>query len=78
MLNKPPIKAPYNPLLKRYQIEEASAQYHLSENGLGGILAAEPGLGKTYMAVEWLAQIAQRGIQLILVPVSIHAQMSRE
>lgn len=64
--------------LKEYQQDSASWMLNMSKNGLGGVLASEPGLGKTLTAIEWIMQQQKRDSShrpmLIVVPKTIASQ----
>ncbi|MDP1834376.1 MAG: DEAD/DEAH box helicase [Chlamydiales bacterium] len=72
---------PYNTLLKPYQKREVGTMLAFANHGLSNFLAAEMGLGKSYMIFEWLAQMVAKGregVNLVLEPVSLIIQSMEE
>lgn len=73
--------SPFNPLLKDYQKKAVAEMLRFSDKGLSSFLAAEMGLGKTFMMFEWASQLiasGKEGMHLFIMPVSLLPQMQEE
>lgn len=71
----------FNPLLKEYQKKAVAEMLRFSDKELSAFLAAEMGLGKTFIMFEWASQLiasGKKGIHLFLMPVSLLAQTEKE
>lgn len=77
----PPESFPfYHPTLKNYQKAELKKLINFAQNGVSTLLSFEPGLGKTHVYSEYMAQMIARKdkINLLILPKSILTSIAHD